>query len=78
MEKLLKYIVSHIVSQTKDIQINTEDKNGVLFLKLKVNPDDMARIIGKKGRTIQSIRQIVRIKASLENSKAVVALEESA
>lgn len=61
MKQLLEYIVPNIVNHPEDVIINETEDNGVINLSIKVNPEDMGRVIGKSGKVIKAIRQIGRI-----------------
>lgn len=61
MKQLLEYIVPNIVNHPEDVVINETDENGLTNLSIKVNPEDMGRVIGKSGKVIKAIRQIGRI-----------------
>lgn len=75
-KNLLEYIVKNLVEQ-KDLvnieEINTDDK---LVLKLRVAKEDMGRIIGKEGRIIKSIREILYAYAMKNKQKVTVDVEE--
>jgi uncharacterized protein len=57
LETILKSIVSNPDAVTIDRQI---DERGVL-LTVNVDPADMGHLIGRQGRTIQSIRTLIKI-----------------
>ena len=76
MEKLLKYLVSNIVENTDDLKISSKEENGIEVFQLKVAESDMARVIGKKGRIINSLRRLIRIKSYLLGKKTILQLEE--
>lgn len=61
MKDLLEYIIPNIVNHPEDVVITETESNGVLNLSIKVNPEDMGRVIGKSGKVIKAIRQIGRI-----------------
>ena len=61
MKQLLEYIVPNIVNHPEDVVINETEENGLTSLSIKVNPEDMGRVIGKSGKVIKAIRQIGRI-----------------
>ena len=59
-QEFLEYIAKGIVDHPDDVQITaSKDAEGNL-LTLKVNPEDMGKIIGRSGKTITSIRQLIR------------------
>lgn len=59
-EAFLMYIVRALVNSPQDVDVKrTLDEKGVL-LELTVAPEDVGRIIGKKGATAQSLRTLLR------------------
>jgi len=59
-EQFVEFVVKSLVNNPDDVQIDrTIDKLGVL-IKLTVNPEDLGRVIGKRGATAQSIRTLLR------------------
>ena len=59
-EQFVMYIVQGVVEHPDDVRIErTEDDKGIL-LSLTVNPEDLGRIIGKKGQTAQALRNLLR------------------
>lgn len=63
MKQLLEYIIPNIVNHPEEVVITEEESNGLITLSIKVNPEDMGRVIGKSGKVIKAIRQIGRIVA---------------
>ena len=61
MKELLEYIIPNIVNHPEDVVINETESDGTITLSIKVNPEDMGRVIGKSGKVIKAIRQIGRI-----------------
>ncbi|NMC36129.1 KH domain-containing protein [Candidatus Beckwithbacteria bacterium] len=64
MQELLHYILEGIVDHPEDIEIRgNESEFGFINLEVKVNPEDMGKVIGKRGQTIGAIRKLLRVKA---------------
>ncbi|MBI1872158.1 KH domain-containing protein [Candidatus Collierbacteria bacterium] len=61
MKELLEYIIPNIVNHPEDVVISETESEGTVNLSIKVNPEDMGRVIGKSGKVIKAIRQIGRI-----------------
>lgn len=75
-EELLEYIVKALCDHPQDAKITkTVDEMGVL-LSLKVHPEDMGQIIGKKGMTVQAIRQLIRIAGLKNRARVTLRVEE--
>jgi|SRR5690606_32816619 len=59
-QQFVEYIVKALVSNPDDVTVERIiDEKGVL-LTLTVNPDDLGRVIGKRGVTAQSLRTLLR------------------
>ena len=59
-QQFVEYIVKALVSNPDDVIVERLiDEKGVL-LTLTVNPDDLGRVIGKRGVTAQSLRTLLR------------------
>ncbi len=75
-EALLDFIVKELVDHPEDVKIERKvDEMGVL-LTLKVNPEDMGKIIGKSGNTAKAIRTLLRIVGMKENARVNLKIEE--
>ena len=70
-KQLIEYIVKNIVSNPDAVQIEEgiEEKFGKHYKTYTIICDkpDIGQVIGRNGNTIQSIRNIVKIKAIKEN-----------
>jgi hypothetical protein len=72
----VKFVVSHIVENPGDIDIErTVDEMGVL-LTLKVGKEDMGKVIGKNGQTAKAIRTLLRIIGSKNNARVNLKIVE--
>lgn len=59
-QQFVEYIVKSLVGNPDDVTVErTIDEKGVL-LSLTVNPEDLGRVIGKRGVTAQSLRTLLR------------------
>lgn len=59
-QQFVEFIVKSLVEHPDDVVIERLiDEKGVL-LTLTVNPDDLGRVIGKRGMTAQSLRTLLR------------------
>jgi predicted RNA-binding protein YlqC (UPF0109 family) len=59
-QQFIEYIVKSVVGHPDDVVVERIiDEKGVL-LSLTVNPEDLGRVIGKRGVTAQSLRTLLR------------------
>ena len=60
-QQFVEYIVKTLVNNADKVVVDREiDERGVL-LSLSVDPEDVGRVIGKRGATAQSIRTLLRV-----------------
>ncbi|KXB57685.1 KH domain-containing protein [Gemelliphila asaccharolytica] len=59
MEELIYNIISNIVEYKEDIKIEKYIKNAREHYVLTVNEEDLGKVIGKKGMTINAIRTVL-------------------
>src|ERR1039458_556480 len=59
-QQFVEFVVKSLVSNPDAVQVERRiDEKGVL-LELTVDPDDLGRVIGKRGATAQSLRTLLR------------------
>jgi predicted RNA-binding protein YlqC (UPF0109 family) len=59
-QQFVEFIVKSLVSKPEAVKIERRiDEKGVL-LELTVDPEDLGRVIGKRGATAQSVRTLLR------------------
>lgn len=76
MKKALEYIVSSIVDHPEEVAIEEQEQDGIINFTIKVESSDMGKIIGKNGRIIRAIRNVMKIPAIKQNKKINVTLAE--
>jgi predicted RNA-binding protein YlqC (UPF0109 family) len=69
---VLSYLARSLANEPDAVSIETEDRRGGLRLNLHVAPDDMGRVIGRRGRTAQAIRTVVNVAGAKDGVQASV------
>jgi predicted RNA-binding protein YlqC (UPF0109 family) len=70
MKELIELIVRHLVDQPDAVMIREVDTERGVTFELSVAPEDVGKVIGKGGRTVKSIRNVV-VAASFPERKNV-------
>ena len=70
MVELVKLIAQSLVDKPEAIDVREVDGPESVVIELRVDPDDMGKVIGKQGRIAKSIRTVVKA-ATLKNEKPV-------
>jgi uncharacterized protein len=77
MKDTLHYIITAIVDNPDAVVIEERDEDETLNLIVTVAKEDMGKVIGKEGKVIRSIRNIMKIKAMKHNIRINVSLAET-
>ncbi|MDR1197249.1 MAG: KH domain-containing protein [Candidatus Nomurabacteria bacterium] len=68
-QQFIEYIVKQLVTEPDAVKIERKiDEKGVL-LELTVSPEDIGRVIGKRGSTAQSLRNLLRALGSKNDAR---------
>lgn len=59
IETLLTTMIQPLITYPEDLSINVEETDEFTEYYINVHPDDIGRVIGRKGRVIRAIRTIV-------------------
>ncbi len=76
MKDTLHFIVSAIVDKPDAVQIDVRVEEGINIYTVTVDKEDMGKVIGKEGKVIRSIRNIMKIKAMKYNERMKITLAE--
>ncbi|MBQ3864449.1 MAG: KH domain-containing protein [Clostridia bacterium] len=68
MTELIKFIAQSLVDHPEDVDVRLVDGEEGAVIELRVNPDDMGKVIGKQGRIAKTIRAVLKA-ASVREGK---------
>lgn len=71
-----EYVTRSLADDPDAIEVDVEERRDEIALMVHANPDDMGRLIGKRGRVIQALRQLVRAAGTADGVKANVDIAE--
>jgi len=71
-----EYVTRNLADDPDAIDVDVEARGGEVALMVHANPSDMGRLIGKRGRVIQALRQLVRAAGTADGVKANVDIVE--
>lgn len=72
MKELLEFIIKNILGPKSKFEVTETDDNSIVTLIVKTKEEDGGMIIGKQGKIIKAIRNILRIKATLDKKKVIL------
>ena len=72
MEEILRTIIENLVDNKEAISIEKVEEDYKEIYKVKVDQNEMGRIIGKQGKIAQAIRTIIKSLVAKEQKKVEV------
>ncbi len=72
MKELLTYIAQNLVDNPDAVSVTEYESDGETVLELRVDPEDMGKVIGRQGRIAKEIRTVVRSVAQRSDKKVSV------
>jgi uncharacterized protein len=69
---VLLFLARQLVDDPDGISIDTSETRHGIKLSLRVGPDDMGKVIGRRGRVAQSIRSVVRAAGAKDGIDVIV------
>ena len=72
MTKLVEAIARSLVDKPEGVVVTESTSRQGTVIQLKVDPDDMGKVIGKQGRIAKALRVVVKAAATKENKKVTV------
>jgi predicted RNA-binding protein YlqC (UPF0109 family) len=76
MKDLVKYIAQALVDNPDEVAVSEVEGEQTSVIELRVAKDDLGKIIGKHGRTAQSIRTILSAASAKNRKRAVLEIVE--
>ena len=73
VKNVVEDIVNQIVEDTKSVKVDVADSDDEnITIEVRTSPDDMGRVIGKRGRVARAIRTVAQAAADEEGLQSSV------
>lgn len=76
LNELVEFVARAIVSDPTEVSVEEIHEGGEITVEVQVDPRDVGRLIGRKGRTIDALRSLADGAASLDGRRATVEVVE--
>lgn len=75
MQELLTYMLNNIIDGP--VEVTEENSEGFIIYKVSVPQDQIGMVIGKGGKTINALKNILKIRAIKEDVRIDIQIQES-
>ena len=73
MEDLLEYLAKGLVDRPDTVEVESfEEDDGTIVLELHVADDEVGKVIGRNGRTVNALRTVIRASAVKHGRRVLV------
>ena len=76
MKELIKYISQSLVDNPDKVEVTEVIGEQTSVIELRVAKEDLGKVIGRQGRTAQSIRTILSAISAKEHKRSVLEILE--
>ena len=76
MVELVKDIAQSLVEKPEAVDVRAVDAEEGVTIELRVDPDDMGKVIGKQGRIAKAIRTVVKAASARDEKPVFVEIVE--
>ncbi len=73
---VVEHVAASIVDEPDALDVEMDESKGEVTLSIHASSSDMGRLIGKRGRVIQALRQLVRAAGAADDVRASVDVVE--
>lgn len=72
MAELLEVLARRLVDDPDAVRVEREQRDDVIVLRLFVAKEDVGKVIGRQGRIVRALRQLVRAAAGRRRERVVL------
>ena len=76
LKELVEYMAKALVDQPEHVEVNEIEGEQTTVIELKVAKEDLGKVIGKQGRTAQSMRTILGAVSTKLRKRSVLEIIE--
>jgi hypothetical protein len=73
---LIEYCARQLVDNPDGVHVDEHDAGDTTVLTLRVSPGDLGKVIGREGRTAQSLRTLLSASAAAQGRRATLEIAD--
>jgi predicted RNA-binding protein YlqC (UPF0109 family) len=75
LTELVAFLARKLVDDPESVRVEQEDRDDVLVVRLHVAPDDVGKVVGKRGRIARALRTVVRAGGVREGRRVLLEID---
>jgi predicted RNA-binding protein YlqC (UPF0109 family) len=76
MQAFLEFVVKGLVNHPDEVTVTPVEKNGLTVYELRLHQDDVGKVIGKQGMTINAIRSLLLAGSAKKGLRCTIEIVE--
>jgi predicted RNA-binding protein YlqC (UPF0109 family) len=76
MQEFLEYVVKGLVNHPQEVSVTPVPREGMTIYELRMHPEDVGKIIGRQGMTINAIRALLLAGSAKKGLRCVLEIIE--
>jgi predicted RNA-binding protein YlqC (UPF0109 family) len=73
---LVQFLARGLVDDPDAVRVEAVERDGELVLQLRVAPEDVGKVIGRKGRMVRALRTVLRATGVREDRRVLLEIVE--
>ena len=69
---LVEFLTKGVVDQPDSVSVRASERDRMLVIEVRVAPDDVGKVIGRRGRIVGAIRTLAKTAAARAGRRALV------
>ena len=70
--QLVEYLARRLVDNPDAVSVEQAEEDGTLVLRLRVAPEDVGRVIGRRGRIARALRILARTSGARDDRRVLL------
>jgi predicted RNA-binding protein YlqC (UPF0109 family) len=75
VKDFIEFVAKSVVSHPEEVRVEQEEEEGYTIYQLHVSPDDVGKIIGRRGRVAKALRTLLKVAAAKNHKRATLEIE---
>jgi hypothetical protein len=76
MQAFLEFVVKGLIQHPDQVTVTPVERNGMTVYELRLNPEDVGRVIGRQGVTINALRSLLTAGSAKKGLRCTVDIVE--